>query len=112
MIYGKQLEAPAAFLDNAGNVMVPLRTIAEALDFIVHWDSATQTVMLNNIISLTLGKDYYTYARMAPIELGSAPVLVDGRTYVPLRFFTDVARIDNAHVFEGQIVFYNTKEMD
>jgi len=87
--------------------MVPLRAVAEALDYEVRWEDATRSIYLNNVISLSIGNDYYTYARMAPIELGVAPVIVDGLTYVPLSFFREVVRMNNAIFFEGRIEIDN-----
>jgi len=104
IVNGVKIDAPAPFVNDAGFVMVPLRAVAEALGFTVTWDEETQSVMLNNSISLSIGKDYYTYARMAPIELGAAPELRDDRTFVPLIFFRDVARADKVGISEGQII--------
>jgi len=111
VVEGVLIDAPAPFVNDNGVVMVPLRAIAEALGYDVEWDDATRSVMLNNTISLSIGKDYYTYARMAPIELGTAPELVNDRTFVPLNFFSEVARVNNAYAFEGQVVVDNGEKM-
>lgn len=87
------IDAPFPYMED-GVTMVPLRVIAEALGFEVRWEAATQSIMLNNVISLRVGEDYYTYARMAPIQLGTAPVLTpEGLTFVPLSFFSEVVRV-------------------
>ena len=112
VVEGEIIAAPAPFVCDSGVVMVPLRAVAEGLGFTLHWEDAAKTIMLNNTISLTIGKDYYTFARMAPIELGAAPELVDETTYVPLNFFTDVARMNNAYVLEGQVVVDNMEKME
>ena len=101
---GKVINAPPAYYNADGLIMVPVRAIAEALGFTVHWDEAARMVVLNNFITFEPGKDYYTYARMAPFTLGAAPELKDGRTYVPLKLFTEVARFKSASVSDGQIV--------
>jgi len=112
VVEGEIIAAPAPFVCDSGVVMVPLRAIAEGLGFTLHWEDAAKAIMLNNTISLTIGKDYYTFARMAPIELGAVPVLVDETTYVPLNFFRDVARMNNAYVLEGQVVVDNMEKME
>jgi len=110
VVNGIQIEAPAVYLK--GDVlMVPLRAIAEALDYTVQWDDAARGVFLNNSISLNIGKDYYTYARMVPIELGTAPEIVDGFTFVPLSFFKEVVRMNNAYYFEGRVEINNDEPM-
>ena len=103
VVNNETINAPRAYMKD-GTVMVPLRYIAEALGFQVQWERATRSIMLGRTISLSIGNDYYTYARMAPITLGMAPELKDGITFVPLNFFTEVARMNNAYVSEGQIV--------
>lgn len=108
IVEGKKIEASKPYV-GLNTVMVPLRAVAEALGYNVTWDDETQTIMLNNIITLSIGKDYYTYARTAPIKLGVAPVLVQGRTYVPLKFFTDIMRIENVRIVDGQVLIDNEK---
>lgn len=102
IVNGDKINAPAPYVNAEGVVMVPVRAIAEAMGYKVSWDSATEGVWLNNVISLSLGKDYYTFGRMAPIELGTAPALTDSHTYVPLSFFTNVVRA-NAVVQDGKV---------
>ena len=101
-----------AYKNEIGAVMVPLRVIAEALGYEIGWDGETESVLINNVMSLSIGKDYYTFARMAPIELGAAPELTNSTTFVPLSFFKDVMKINNAYIFEGQIVVNNGEEME
>ncbi|MPN40548.1 hypothetical protein SDC9_188086 [bioreactor metagenome] len=91
--------------------MVPLRAIAEALGYQVTWEQDTQTARLNSAISLEVGRDYYVYMRMAPIELGTAPQLKDGSVYVPLFYFRDVLKMNNAYFFENQVVIDNQEKM-
>lgn len=106
------IEAPPAFTTDDGVVMVPLRAIAEALGYEVTWDNDTQTAYLNNVISLQIDRDYYVYMRMAPITLGTAPVLRDSRTFVPMSYFREVLGLNNAYFFEGQIVINNAEKME
>jgi hypothetical protein len=104
--------APLPFLDENGVVMVPLRAVAEALGYSVGWDDKTGSVTVGIAMTLTIGRDYYTFAKMAPLELGTAPVIVDGRTFVPLHFFREVMGLNNAYVFEGQVVIDNGEAMN
>ncbi len=111
MVNDKKVEAPAAYAKEDGTVMVPLRAIAEALKFDVIWNEADKSIFLGKRISLKIGEDYYTYMKTAPIQLGTAPELVEGDTYVPLKFFKEVASMNNAYVFEGQIVINDGEVM-
>lgn len=100
-IDGKEFEP---FTKEDGTVMVPVMPIAEALGYKVRWDAETQMVTLNNTVSLTIGKDYYTYMRMAPIELGHAPEIVNNRTFVPITFFTDVMMLNSVDLNGNEII--------
>ena len=89
------LEQYAVFQEEE-QVIVPLRPTAEALGFTVVWDDARNVIMLDNQrvkTQLTIGKDsYYKQSSKAigltqPIQLGYAPTIIDGRTYVPLGLF-------------------------
>ncbi|AEG60903.1 copper amine oxidase N-terminal domain-containing protein [Desulforamulus ruminis] len=106
------IDAPAPYVKEDGTVMVPMRTIAEALGFEVTWNSEKQGVLLDNHITLTLGQDYYTYLETAPVKLGAAPEVIGGKTFVPLQFFKKVVPMNNAYVFEGQIVINNGEIME
>lgn len=103
----KKIEGAAAYTDAEGTVMVSLRAAAEAAGFKVKWDEKLRNVMLGEGISLTIDKDYYTYMRTAPIELGAVPVLVEGKTFVPISFFKEVAHMNNAYVLESQVIIDN-----
>jgi hypothetical protein len=103
-----QVETPIVPHANAGGViMLPLRAAAEAAGFDVIWDPAQRSADIGKIITVTADRDYYVYARTAPIELGTAPEIIEGRIYVPLSFFSEVARFDTAEAVNGQIVLNN-----
>jgi hypothetical protein len=104
------IEAPAPFWNEDGVIMVPLRAIAEALGYDVNWDSNVQGIRLGVAINLWVGQDNYTVGRMAPIELGTAPVIVDDRTFVPMTFFREVVSNVSIIAFEGQIVVADSLE--
>ena len=106
------IQAPAAYTSEKGTVMVPLRAIAEALGYKVTWNNETLSVTLDKDISLTIGEDNYISGDNAPIKLGTAPELTGERTFVPLNFFKQAVKMNNAHVFEAQIVIDNGEVME
>lgn len=112
IVNDKKIEAPAAYTNKEGIVMVPLRAIAEALEFDVNWNGESQSVMVGKGISLKIAEDNYIYMKTSPIRLGAAPELVEGKTFVPLSFFKKVAHMNNAYVFEAQIVIDNGEIME
>lgn len=74
-----------------GRTMLPIRSIIETLGGKVGWDSKTQTVSLslaNVDIQLVIGKTQATVSKI-PKTLDQAPVIVKGRTMIPLRFVSE-----------------------
>lgn len=64
--------------------LVPIRIVTETLGGKVDWYGATKEVTLNidgKEIKMTIGKTLEKY--------GVAPVIIDGRTFVPVRFVAD-----------------------
>lgn len=112
IVNNEKIVAPAAYINEQNVVMVPLRPITEALGLRVTWDGKQGSVMIGKgTASLQIGKDNYTYMKTAPIQLGTAPTIKEGTTYVPLPFFREVLKMNNAYVFEGQIVVDNEEKM-
>ena len=112
VVEDKKIDAPSAYLNKDGVVMLPLKAIAEALNFDITWNEEDQSVGIGSGISVTIGKDEYIYMKTPVIQLGTAPELVDGRTFVPISFFREVLQMNNAYVFEGQIDINNGEKME
>ena len=109
VVNDEMLEAPAPFVQD-GVIMLPLRAIAEALGYNVMWNSELRSVMLGVGTHLWVGQTEVHRGRMAPIEISTAPVIVDGITFVPIDFFRDVVAVD-AFWFEGQVVVATESDM-
>lgn len=75
--------------------MVPMRKIFELLDATVDWEASTRTVKANKDgISIKLQIDneiaeITKNGKTEKIKLDSKPIIVDGRTLVPLRFISE-----------------------
>ncbi|MBD3920652.1 DUF4163 domain-containing protein [Paenibacillus sp. PR3] len=80
-----------------GTKLVPLRQTAEALGFKVTWSNKThsaEVVRGAQWTQVTVGKNSYSFNRVAPFELGAAPSLIKGSVYVPLEFFDQVLKLN------------------
>lgn len=76
----------------AKNGLFPVRQIAEGLGYTVSWDGEARRVELSrgaHYITMDIDVDAYTFARRMPEALGTAPVIIEDRTYVPERFVTE-----------------------
>lgn len=97
------IEAPAAYIDEAGTVMVPLRAVSEALMHEVTWNNEKRCVMVGNDVQVKIGERNITVGN-ANIELESAAVIKDDRSYVPLSFFKEALGIKTADFIENSII--------
>ncbi|MCL2616517.1 MAG: copper amine oxidase N-terminal domain-containing protein [Defluviitaleaceae bacterium] len=102
--------APVLHETEGGIVMVPLRGISEALGYDVSWNEDLQSVQLGVAVHLWIGSTEAHRGRMAPIEISTAPMIIDGATFVPLDFFRDVLA-QTVYVFEGQVVIETYSDM-
>ncbi|MCY9692776.1 stalk domain-containing protein [Paenibacillus alginolyticus] len=85
-------------LTNAEGVnLVPLRKVAEGLGYEVKWNQEKYAAELTKgagWTNVSVGSDSYFYAKMAPVTLGTAPVILNDTLYVPLKFVTDILHAD------------------
>jgi len=93
IINGQVFYIPSAFVNENDVIMVPIRTIAEALGLNIGWNKETKGITVGKTISIQLGKDAYTFSTKEPIKLGTAPTSVNGNTFVPLDFFNEIAQL-------------------
>ncbi|WP_048601572.1 copper amine oxidase N-terminal domain-containing protein [Rubeoparvulum massiliense] len=95
-----------------GDVLIPLRVIAEALGYEVIWHGENQSIELVRLphwVTLSIGEDQYGFGKMAPQPLGVAPVLRENHTYVPLSLFTQLIPGYEGKV-EGNILSITAEE--
>lgn len=74
-----------------GGTLVPFRAIAEALNVQVTWDGDTQTIHATDghtNVQLQISSKT-AYRNQTPISLEVPPLSLDGRTLIPLRFFSE-----------------------
>jgi len=86
VIDGEILPADAYIVNS--RTMVPLRAIFEALGADIAWNAETWTVTATKgpkVIILTVG-DMGAFVDGEPVQLAVPPVLINSRTFVPLRF--------------------------
>lgn len=92
LINGKPLASDPPPIIRNDRTMVPFRAVFEALGLTVGWDDSTKTITGSTVdgitISLKLG------SKVADVngtvqELDTAPLIVNGRTLVPVRFIAE-----------------------
>nr|WP_242072776.1 copper amine oxidase N-terminal domain-containing protein [Brevibacillus laterosporus] len=86
--------------------MVPIRVISAALKADVKWDDKTRSVLItrgSQSITLYLDKKEAT-VNGKDITLETAPVLKNGRLFLPLRFVSEQLKTSVDWKEEGKIV--------
>ncbi len=111
---GKKIWFPdaQAFIDSNGRTLVPVRFVAESLGAKVGWESKTQVIPItrgDQSIVLTIGQSV-VQADGKAVTLDTKAILSGGRTFVPLRFVSEVlgAKVDWDNPTET--VFIKTSE--
>ena len=108
LINGKTIQAPATYIKgNEGEVIVPLRAVAEQLGITVNWNEADQSVGIGTDIRVFISKGYYIVGDAAPVTFSSPPEISDGFTYVPLSFIRDALTGYLAYVQDGSVIIEN-----
>ncbi len=75
-----------------GRTLVPFRAIAEALNVQVDWEGGTQTINAadnNTNLQLQIGSKTAYINGIAVPPLDVPPKIIDGRTLIPLRIFSE-----------------------
>ena len=105
-VNGKLLQTDVPPLIIESRTMVPLRAIVEALGIPIEWESASQRVnfsvtggnvlyeysmQINNTSVTQTTRNQRGQAAQSQIVIDSPPVLVGGRTLVPVRFVAEAA---------------------
>ncbi len=75
------------YIDNEGIIMVPLRAIAEALDYKVDWNKKDGAIVAGGFIKN--GVDSYFTSDKKPVKIAKA-IVTNGVTFVPIQYFTQV----------------------
>ncbi|QOS97850.1 copper amine oxidase N-terminal domain-containing protein [Brevibacterium sp. JNUCC-42] len=105
-VNGQVIDQKLEVYANKQNVlMVPLRTIADKLNYKVTWNDETKSAELQKgpqWTAVTVGKDQYNVNKMY-VQLGVAPEAKEGITYVPVSFFDKVLNLQVVVEEDGAI---------
>ena len=85
----KTVEVPP-YVNESDRTMVPIRALSEGFGATVEWNEAANEVVISGKKEVRLTIDQLTaYVDGEGVMLDCAPVLVSGRTFVPLRFVSE-----------------------
>lgn len=90
-IISKNTIEAAPFINESNRTMVPIRAISDAFGAEISWDDTTKTVTITTAdknINLNIGsQNAYVNDVIEPLDC--APVIVNERTFVPIRFISE-----------------------
>lgn len=80
------------YIGESGQLMVPLRQVAEALNYKVLWNNVDQSIELkdnSNLVSLQIGNNNVSLNNKN-LNLSLTPIIKNHKTYLPVEFFSNV----------------------
>lgn len=103
MLYSSQ-QMPSA--DANGGTLVPLRLVGDLMGASVNWDRKEQKAIVaveDETIVLFIGKDT-ALVNNQQVKLDTKPVVQNETAMVPLRFLSEVLKINIRYIKDGNIV--------
>ncbi|MBP1933766.1 stalk domain-containing protein [Ammoniphilus resinae] len=109
VVDGAALENTTPLILN-GRSFVPFRALAEALDVTVTWNDKERTVNAISddvMLELTIGSKQ-ALTNQGNFDLDAAPMIKNGKTYIPLRFFAETFDAKVTWDPENQSIYMTT----
>jgi hypothetical protein len=100
IVNGRPIFAPTPFVcETYGIIMLPLRFVAEALGLVVDWYCTERRIDIGGVYSIWIDRFAISRdGRQTFYKFYPAPVIIEGRTFVPISFFYYGMRRINAEV--------------
>jgi len=105
----------APYIDGNDHVMAPVKVICDSIGAKTDWESATQTVTIQETtggtVELQIGSPTLTVKENGEeksIIMDTAPAIIDGRTFVPLRFIAEALNLSAGWGADTHTVFLVT----
>lgn len=80
------------FIDANSRTMVPLRAVADAMGLDVNWDTNVREASFTNggkTIIFPIGSNTARTSNGSSVQMNTAAVIVNGRTYAPIRYMAE-----------------------
>lgn len=109
MVNDKKIDAPQAYLNKKGVIMLPLQPVAKALNYAVSANEKFDIVTIAKTIIVKAGAENCIDLRRDPfvVQLEAKAEIKDKTVYVPLSFFTQVMGMKHAYAAQDQIIISN-----
>jgi len=111
-VNGTEVEMDVKPFVEKGRALVPVRAISKALKAEVKWDAASRTVEVvrgDAKITLYLDKNE-ALVNGATVKLETAPVLKNGRVFLPLRFIGEQLKANVSYQDKGDLIIVDDQQ--
>ncbi|WP_425449474.1 copper amine oxidase N-terminal domain-containing protein [Dethiothermospora halolimnae] len=88
------------FINSDSRTLVPARAVVEGLGKKVDWNGAKQQVIIEGEHKLIIGSNIIT-SPSSITNMDTPAILKDGRTYLPLRFISEIFDYEVKYSFKG-----------
>lgn len=112
ILYGSSIQGEHLPVMKNNTVLVPFKEIFKTLGFTVSYDSASKTISgdkLGTTIKLVINQNT-AWINNTPATLQVAPQIINGATYVPLRFIGEASGLEVKWYGKSQIVSLYSKQ--
>ncbi|GGG11049.1 hypothetical protein GCM10010912_64360 [Paenibacillus albidus] len=112
VLYGSTLQGEHLPVMKNNTVLVPFKEIFKTLGFTVSYDSASKTISgdkSGTTIKLVINQNI-AWINNTPSTLQVAPQIINGSTYVPLRFISEASGLEVKWYGKSQIVSLYSKQ--
>lgn len=112
ILYGSSIQGEHSPVIKNGSVLAPFKDIFNSLGFTVTFDSASKTITgskSGTIIKFLINQNT-AWINNTPFTLQVPPQIINGTTYVPLRFIGEASGLEVKWYGQSQIVSLYSKE--
>ena len=108
------------YVDGHDRAMIPVRFVTEALGASVDWNDAEKTVIIakgGTTVAIQIGSPELTVTtgdKSTTVQMDTAAVIRDGRTYVPIRYVAEAlgAKVDYSDTYKTVGIYGDTLTVD
>ena len=83
------------YVNEEGQIMCPLRELAEKMDYLVIWNESDRSITLSKdseIIKLKVGESRII-VNEENMDINSKPIIKEGKTFVPVELFSNALNL-------------------
>ena len=112
IIDGEKLNSDTNPVFEDGRLLIPIRAVAEAMDFQIHWNNEEQIINIlkdNTTISLSIDSNI-AYINNNAVEIDIPARIINNRTFVPIRLVSETLGTEIEWYEEKRMILIKDKQ--